>query len=152
MNEQAAKRCRVLFNSGFYCAESVLMAVAESRGIQSELIPQIATGFCSGMARTGGQCGAVSGAIMALGLLTGRHSPTESVESNYALVRELTKQFAERFGSTNCRALVGCDLDTPEGQRAFRANRLIERCYDYAEGATRMAMSLLEERDSKGTS
>ena len=72
MNDQAPKRSRELFNSGFYCAESVLMAIAESRGIRSDLIPRIATGFCSGMARTGGQCGAVSGAMMGISLATGR--------------------------------------------------------------------------------
>lgn len=149
MNEQAAKRTRELFLSGLYCAESVLISIAESRHIQSDFIPRIATGFCSGMARTGGQCGAVSGAIMAINLFKGRQSPTESVDGSYVLVRELMKQFAEQFGSTNCRMLLGCDLDTPEGQQTFRANQLIERCYDYAEGATRMAMSLLEEQGSK---
>ncbi len=152
MNEQATKRCRELFRSGFYCAESVLMAIAESRGIQSDLIPRIATGFCSGMARTGGQCGAVSGAMMAISLFTGRQSPAESVDGNYALVHDLMRQFAQRYGSTNCQALLGCDLDTAEGQQVFMANRLIERCYDYAEGATRMTVSLLEARDSKAVS
>ncbi len=149
MNEQVAKRSRELFQSGFYCAESVLMAVAERRHIQSDLIPRIATGFCSGMARTGGQCGAVSGAMLAINLFTGRQSPTESVDGNYALVRDLMKQFEERFGSTNCRQLLGCDLGTPEGQRFFKANQLIEHCVDYAEAATQIAMSLLEARDFK---
>jgi C_GCAxxG_C_C family probable redox protein len=149
MDEQAPSKSRQLFSSGFYCAESVLTAIAESRNIQSDLIPRIATGFCSGMARTGGQCGAVSGAIMALSLFTGRQSPTESVDANYAVVRELMAQFAERFGSTNCGALLGCDLGTAEGLQTFRANQLIERCYDYAEGATRIALALLEERDPK---
>ncbi len=149
MSEQAEKRSRELFQSGFYCAESVLMAIAESRNIQSDLIPRIATGFCSGMARTGGQCGAVSGAIMAISLFKGRRSPSESVDADYALVREMMKQFAERFGSTNCRKLLDCDLDTPEGQATFRANHLLERCFDYAEGATGIAVSLLQEGDPK---
>ncbi len=149
MNEHAGKRSRELFRSGFYCAESVLMAIAESHNVQSDLIPRIATGFCSGMARTRAQCGAVSGAMMAIGLLTGRRAPTESVEDSYALVQALMKQFAVRFGSTNCRTLLGCDLDTAEGQKIFKANHLIEQCYDYAEGATNIAMSLLEERCSK---
>ncbi len=149
MSEQIPRRSRELFGSGFYCAESVLMAIAESRNIHSDLIPRIATGFCSGIARTGGQCGAVSGAIMAISLFTGRQSQTERVDGSYAVVRDLMKRFEERFGSTNCRALLGCDLDTVEGQRAFMANRLIQRCYDYAEGATQIAMTLLEERPSK---
>ncbi len=150
MNEQAAARSRELFHSGFYCAESVLMAIAESHHIQSDLIPRIATGFCSGMARTGGHCGAVSGAIMALGLLRGRQSPVEALDSTYAIARDLMRQFAERFGSTNCRTLLGCDLDTVDGQQTFVADQLIERCYDYAEGATQIASALLEAQNSKG--
>jgi len=39
-----ANRSRQLFESGYYCAESVLLAVAESQGIKSDLIPKIATG------------------------------------------------------------------------------------------------------------
>jgi hypothetical protein len=56
MNEQASQRSVELFRSGFFCAESVLLAIAESQGIESDLIPRIATGFCSGISRTGGAC------------------------------------------------------------------------------------------------
>jgi C_GCAxxG_C_C family probable redox protein len=147
MNDQAPEQSRELFKSGYYCAESVLMAIASSRGIQSDLIPRIATGFCSGMARAGEQCGAVSGAMMGINLATGRQSAAESVDRNYALIQELRKQFAERFGATDCRTLLGCDLATPEGPQIFGANNLIEHCFDYAEGATRIALSLLDDPD-----
>ena len=43
---QVAQRSEELFQQGFCCAESVLQAIAESRGIKSELIPKIATGLC----------------------------------------------------------------------------------------------------------
>ena len=152
MKEQAAKKSREIFSSGFYCAESVLSAVAESLAIQSDLIPRIATGFCSGMARTGSQCGAVSGAMLALGLATGRRAPTESVEPTYALTRELLGRFQEQFGTTNCRALLGCDVGTPEGQQTFRDKHLVEHCLNYVEAATQIALSLLEEQRSKHVS
>ena len=41
-----------LFDAGYYCAEAVLLAVAKHNGIESPLIPAIATGFCSGLSRT----------------------------------------------------------------------------------------------------
>ena len=148
MDDQAPKRSRELFGSGYYCAESVLLAMAESLGIQTDLIPRVATGFCSGMARTGGQCGAVSGAMMGISLVAGRRSPEETVDRNYVLIRELVKRFEERFGATNCRVLLGCDLATTEGQQTFQANHLLEHCFDYAEGATHIAMALLKELDS----
>lgn len=58
----------------------MLSAVAEEKGIQSDLIPKIATVFCSGIARTSSQCGALSGAIIGINLLTGRNSTEESVK------------------------------------------------------------------------
>ena len=93
MSEQASQRSQKLFRSGFFCAESVLLAIAESQGIQSDLIPRIATGFCSGISRTGGMCGAVSGAIMGINLVAGRNSPAESLELSYTL----TQKFIGRF-------------------------------------------------------
>jgi C_GCAxxG_C_C family probable redox protein len=121
MNNNVSQRAEELFRNGeFYCAESVLLAVAESQGIESDLLPQIATGFCSGMARTGGFCGALSGAMMSLGLLNGRSQPGAPVEENYIAVQTLIAQFEDKFGSTNCQELTGCHLGTPEGQAKFR--------------------------------
>ena len=147
MKDQVAKRSRELFNSGFWCAESVLLAVSEEKGIKSELIPKIATGFCSGMARTGGQCGALSGAIMSISLMTGRSSASASIDATYAKVRKIRRMFEEQIGATGCAELLGLELDTEEGQRIFHENNLIEKCLVYTEEATRMAIALLEEGD-----
>lgn len=143
MSEETERRSVELFKSGFFCAESVLLAVAESRGIRSDLIPRIASGFCSGAARSGGMCGAVSGAIMGIDLAAGRSSPAESLEPCYSLVQELICAFERQHGSVNCRQLIGCDLTTEAGQRFFMENNLIERCYQYAADATRLAISLI---------
>ncbi len=151
MKEQAARRSVELFRSGFFCAESVLQAIAESRGIHSELIPRIATGFCSGLSRTGGQCGAVSGAIMGIGLVTGRDLPGESLELTYALTQRMIHLFEEECGSANCRQLLGCDLLMEAGQRYFLENNLMERCYQYAETAAKIAVSLIAEQDQSVT-
>lgn len=145
MSEQASQRSLELFKSGYFCAESVLSAIAENQGIQSDLIPKIATGFCSGISRTGGMCGAVSGAIMGISLATGRISPSESIEPSYTLTQKLISQFEREYGSVNCRQLIGCDLFTETGQQYFMKNHLMERCLQYAQGATRMAISLIAE-------
>jgi hypothetical protein len=78
--------------------------------------------------------------MLGIGLVAGRASPAETVDRNYALIQEFIKRFEQQFGTTNCRALLGCDLGTPEGQRTFQANRLIEHCLDYAEAAARIAI------------
>jgi C_GCAxxG_C_C family probable redox protein len=145
MSEQASQRCLELFKSGYFCAESVLLAIAENQGIHSDLIPKIASGFCSGISCTGGMCGAVSGAIMGINLVAGRSSASESIEFSYALTQKLIGQFERQYGSVNCRQLMDCDLATEAGQRCFMENHLMERCLQYAADATRMAISLIAE-------
>ncbi len=123
------------------------MAVAESQGIQSDLLPKIATGFCSGVARTGGQCGALSGAIMALGLLAGRSEPGAPVDDNYSQVQELVMWFKAKFGSINCQELTGVHLGTEEGRVQFREKNQIEICLNFAEEATRIVLELAGDID-----
>ncbi len=144
MNQVAMQRSKELFESGYFCAEGVLLAIAESREVSSELIPRIATGFCSGLARAGGLCGAVSGAILALGMAAGRDSADESIEAIYELVQEVLVGFESRFGSTTCLGLTGCNLATDEGQRQFLERKQHEACTEYVGEATRLALEALE--------
>jgi C_GCAxxG_C_C family probable redox protein len=123
------------------------LAVANVYGIKSDLLPKIATGFCSGMARTGGLCGALSGGILGINLLTGRSQPGAPVDENYALVRALVSQFETQFGSIHCRDLTGVHLGTPEGQAEFRAQNCIVNCLGYAAETTRMVLVLLADKD-----
>lgn len=144
--EKTAERSVELFVSGYYCAESVLLAIAGVYEIQSKLIPKIATGFCSGTSRMSGQCGAVNGAILSINLLTGRNDPNSSVEENYTLVSKFLNNFVDKFGSTNCQELIGCDLGTKEGQSHFKTHNLEEDCFAYTKEATRMALSILNNK------
>jgi len=96
----AIERSNAYFDSGYGCAEAVLMAVTESKGMKSELIPRIATGFCGGMAHTNNMCGAVTGAVMALNLIYGRDHAGESKEKNYQAIQTFLNKFREKFGDT----------------------------------------------------
>jgi C_GCAxxG_C_C family probable redox protein len=119
--------------------------VCEARGIRSDLVPRIASGLCSGIARSGDLCGAVSGGILALGAIMGRSGPADSIDSIYAAVRELKRAFAQACGSTNCRELIGCDLGTEAGQRHFAEQGLRERCGGFVQTATRTVLAIADE-------
>jgi C_GCAxxG_C_C family probable redox protein len=136
---------KVLFDSGLYCAESVLKAIADAENIHSPLIPGIATGFCSGMSRTCNMCGALTGGILALNIVLGRSSPEESVEDNYKAIQFLINRFKTEFGSTNCQELLGCDLGTNEGQEAFDRNDLHLKCREYTGMATELVHEILSD-------
>jgi C_GCAxxG_C_C family probable redox protein len=93
---------------GFNCAESVLLSAVRVLGLGPQgLTPRIASCFGGGVGRTHSEiCGALSGALMALGLAHGRDNPTEPRERIYALAVELRQRFLDAHGSTQCRDLL----------------------------------------------
>ncbi len=137
------------FDSGLFCAESVLAVVAEKYGIQSDLIPGIATGLCSGMGRTCGTCGALTGGVLAINLLHGRKAADDSVERNYGAVQELMHGFTELYGTTNCAELLGCDLGSDTGQSKFTSQKLHKRCREFTGIAADFAIKLIEDAKQK---
>ena len=139
------KSAEEAFASGLYCAESVVLSLAKAQGIESDLLPRVATAFCSGMARTCGTCGALTGAIMGISLALGRSKADQPVQSSYAATQRLIREFEHEFGARDCHVLLGCDLGTPEGQATFRENRLGERCANYTGKAAEIAASILAE-------
>jgi C_GCAxxG_C_C family probable redox protein len=147
--EETAQRARALFEtSGYSCAESLLLAIAESQGIQSDLFPQIASGLCGGMSRTGGPCGAVTGAILGLGLIAGVHQPGADHTPTYEITQRFLKAFKERFGSIQCPDLTSCDLGTPEGRARFKAEHVFARCTEYVTVAAELALTAVSDPEA----
>ena len=121
------------------------MAVAEKHNIQSDIIPAVTSGFCGGMSRTAGMCGALVGGIMALGILSGRNSPNDSHKKVYALTERLVHDFEKQFGSRNCSDLLGCDISTPAGEAVFEEKKLGKTlCLDITVKTTDLVMQVIE--------
>lgn len=140
-----ARRSAELFESGLYCAESVLQAMAEALDEDCAAIPRTATGLCSGVARSCGLCGALSGAILGIGLAMGRNGIEAPVDAIYQAVRRVRDRFELEFGSSNCLGLTGCDLGTEAGQQRFKATGQHARCRSYVTRATEWAMAVIDE-------
>jgi C_GCAxxG_C_C family probable redox protein len=85
------------FRSGYNCSQSVLFAFSNELNIDSDTALKISNGFGGGMGRKQEVCGAVSGAIMALGILYGRGEKDgpDKQETTYLKVRELIDSFKE---------------------------------------------------------
>jgi C_GCAxxG_C_C family probable redox protein len=99
--------------------------------VEGESLWQMATGLGSGMARRGFVCGALTGGVLACGLVVGsrRDQSRDDVrglrEETYSKVQELSRRFEERFGAVDCLAMTGCDFLTPEGQASFKERQLL---------------------------
>jgi C_GCAxxG_C_C family probable redox protein len=114
------------FRAGYSCSQAVSSAFAPGLGLERDPALRISSGFGGGMGRTGQTCGAVSGALMVIGLQYGSVNPQDKAakEKVYALVREFVEQFRARNGATLCPELLGYDIGTPEGLRAVHEQGL----------------------------
>jgi len=138
---------RSRFDGKYSCSESVFTAYAPNFGLDEAAALKIASGFGGGMGRRGLVCGAVTGAIMVLGLAGGRTQPDdkESKERIYALVNRFAERFLAENGSLACRDLTGIDISTPEGlARLLSDHRNHEKCGDLVSSACRILEEILE--------
>lgn len=126
------------------CAQSVLGVFCADLGLDRETAMKLASGFGAGMARRQEVCGAVSGAVMVIGLKHGqaREDDKAAKETAYRLSRELMERFQVEFGSCLCRELLpGLDLATAAGHERYKAEGWSERV---CRPCVRFAVHLLE--------
>jgi C_GCAxxG_C_C family probable redox protein len=134
------------FNDGFMCSQAVLAAYAGQFGMDRENALRVSAAFGAGMGRMGEICGAVTGAFMVIGLKYGRTvvQDVKSHEKTNRLVREFVDKFRSRNGSIVCRELLGCDLSTPDGSKAFVDGKLRDTlCAKFVRDAAEIVEQLL---------
>lgn len=101
----------------FYCSEAVVKTIKDAFGLgYDDTVIALASGFPVGIRSSGCICGAVTGGVMALGMVFGRTQPKdERVNKALVLSKELHDQFRSNHKSLCCRVLTkGLTLGTPE--------------------------------------
>ncbi len=145
--KETVNRAEQYAEKGFLCSEAVLLALSEVQNITSEIIPCIATGFGAGISRHGEVCGALSGAVMGLGLRFGRSQVSETPQdsSPYQFGQTMVNLFASRFGNIRCRDILDLDISSDEGRRKYRELNLWDsKCRELIRIATELAYDLLQ--------
>ncbi len=107
-NETAAINTLKYFNGAYHCAEAVACGVAEALGLEDPhgLARNVAA-FGGGIGKTEEElCGALSGALMILGHLEGRHGPSSCWQDMADRATELRSRFVELHGCTRCGELL----------------------------------------------
>ncbi len=128
------------FARGYNCAQSLLSAFASRFGLTSQFALRLAAPFGAGMAREGQVCGALSGALMVLGLQYAGARP-EDKERIYRIAREFMGQFEEQHGSMICKELLGGDISTPAGLQAARDKGVFKTICPALVDATALALT-----------
>ena len=122
------------FQEGLNCAQAVLRAVAEARGLLCpQCIPGVALAMGGGVGHTGHACGALTGGVMAIGLAMDRATAAgglpEKKQAAYRVAGKLAREFAAVFGSADCRDILGFDWSEPDAlDRARRENIKACKC------------------------
>lgn len=148
MSQNAVDVALDLFAQMFNCAEAVLGGLVAEFELECNCCPRIATAFGGGMAGQGEICGALTGAMMSIGLKYGRErgDDNESKAVVYGKVRELFSAFEKEFGTCGCFDLIGIDLTTPEGLEQAKATNLHHGiCPKYVKFCAEQAAQLMRD-------
>ena len=142
----AVQKAVMLFQEGYSCSQAVLAAYADRFGLDEPTALKLAAGFGGGMGQLGETCGALSGAMMVLGLRYGTADAANKTAKNqtYRIMRDLAAEFKLRAGSMTCRDLLGFDMGTEDGQLAARRPGAFHDCPDYVRVAAEIVAEMLD--------
>ena len=103
------------------------------------------------MGHTGEACGAVTGALLVLGLKYGQDDVEDkySKAMNYLIVQDFVSRFRKVNGSINCKELVNYDLsDENQLNDARQTNVFRTKCPKYVGDAVTLLEEVMAEYDS----
>ncbi len=157
-------------DQGFHCAHAVFGDLTERIRVSEDLLDGT-SGFTGGMVFSGLTCSALTAGVMALGLALGEIENSrlrvlrmigtmamggeaftdELNEFNRImnLGHQLSRWFADEFGSTQCRAITGSDFNTPSGVARYIESGGTARCDAMARGVAQRVGGMIEPDDQK---
>ncbi|MDD3942599.1 MAG: C-GCAxxG-C-C family protein [Sphaerochaetaceae bacterium] len=108
-------------DNAYGCAETTCLALRRLYGLPGSDDSCAAMVFNGGFAYSGGTCGALTGATIAVGELAGRSLADHALAKRQAreVMIDLRKAFIDEFGSDACKDLCGYDFSLPGGHDAF---------------------------------
>ena len=130
------------FRSKFNCSQSVFTVFGTEHGLSENDCLKTSCAFGGGMGRQQLICGAVTGALMALGVKYGKAmgDPDENKQLTYEKTREFFNEFIRLNGSTSCRELLkGLDMNDPDDHRKIIEQGLFDTlCEKYVTDSVRI--------------
>ncbi len=146
-----AEKAIKLYKEEYNCSQAIFSAYADELGIDEQTAIRVASSFGGGIARTGKTCGAVTGALMVIGMKQW-NSEKEKEEAKahvYKLSNQLMDEFKEKNKTLNCEELLGVSVSTPEGRAKVKANQLTGKvCHRVINDVTEILekLNLIDEK------
>lgn len=147
-----ADRAEQYYSNNFNCSQAVFTTFATDLGLNEDIALKIATTFGGG-ARKGEMCGAVTGALMVLGLQYG-HCHAGNTEEKYRAY-QIAEDFMDRFiaakGTVVCRKLLGYDLTKEEDMVKIKELNLFRtKCPEMVRCAAEIVEQMIAELQQPG--
>ena len=118
-----------------HCAQAIFASYSEQLSdgkVDFDTAMKIAAAFSGGMSRTGNVCGAITGALMAIGLKYG------SAEKADEIAGYLLNEFKSLNETIICRELIDHDLLTDEDIKMAFKKGAFDNCNKYVKDVTRI--------------
>lgn len=144
------QRAKMVMERSYHCAQSTFFTLSEQFGLGGDDVLKALTPL-PGMAERGETCGAMTGALMAMGMIYGR----EKLEdwNAYRASLQPTNLFCQRFekelGSTTCCQIQerafgrSFNLMDMEQLKEFQKAGATEKCTRVVQKATRIAAEII---------
>jgi C_GCAxxG_C_C family probable redox protein len=132
----------------FGCAETAFMVLKGAYRLDDPMDAGAAMALNGGVAYTGGACGAITGAALAVGMLAEQRIDDHQAAKRVAreLVARVMDDFRVEHGAIDCRDLTGYDLRAPGQHAAFMASGVWrDRCMRQIEFTVTRLASLADE-------
>lgn len=140
-----------------HCAQSSFLALKEQFGLEGDQIIKALTPM-PGIAERGETCGAVTGPLMAMGLIYGRDihhlDNWEAYQSSLIPTGRFCEQFEKEFGTTLCSKVQEVKfgrcfrLTDPGELQEFQNAGATEHCSEVVKSAVHMAAVIILEDET----
>lgn len=136
---------RELFIQGIDCSQVVTGRFADRMGMEEDDARKMSSCFGGGM-MCGETCGAVTGALMVIGMSFGhsRKGDQEQKQIMSEKVAEFKRLFLEKYPSCMCRELLGHDISKPgEMDKVMEKGLLLQFCPEVVDDTIRILEKIL---------
>lgn len=125
---------------GYNCSQAVACAFCEEAGVDEKIMFSMMEGFGGGMGSRNGVCGAVSGAVAAVGMRSssGNLEKPDSKAATCRLTGEILERFTEKNQTAICRELKGA-----------KTGEVLRTCEGCIEDAVLLAEEMMERLEAQ---
>lgn len=143
-----ARQAVEMFNAGHACSQSVLAAFVDRYNLSRDTALQMSCSLAGGFGGSGLTCGAVTGALLVLGLHAGRIDPTDQAarDRTDSLVQAFLERFRAQHGSLICNELTGIDHADVQARAQAKEDGIFDSvCTKLVEQAAQIVGEIIEE-------